>query len=128
MKETIIIITILAIIIGGDLLINKYLRNSSNNLIKDLESLKEKINNNTNTNEDLKEQSNKIYEKWKKTEKEWAMLVLHSELDQIEIALIKMKTQIKENNLDIGLEELETSIFLINHINTKEKFCLKNIF
>ena len=33
-----------------------------------------------------------------------------------------------ENNLDIALEELETSIFLINHISEKERFCLKNVF
>ena len=56
------------------------------------------------------------------------MIVLHSELDLIETSIIKMKTQIEEDNFDIAKEELDTSIFLINHISEKEKFCLKNIF
>lgn len=128
MKETIIIITILGIIIGTDIYVSRYLKNSSQKIIEDLNNLKEKIDEGVTENNEMIKQANEIYDKWQKTEEEWAMLVLHSELDQIEIALIKMKTQIKENNLDIGLEELETSIFLINHINIKEKFCLKNIF
>ena len=54
------------------------------------------------------------------------MLVLHSELDSIETSLIKMKVDIEEDK-NMFLEELKTSIFLINHIYEKEKFCLKNI-
>ena len=127
MKETIIIITILTIIIGGDLFINRYLKNSSQNLIEYLKDLKYKIKNNVDS-EELTKESKKIYNKWQETEEKWAIIVLHSELDQIETSLIKMKTEIEEDNLDIALEELETSIFLINHISEKEKFCLKNIF
>ena len=127
MKETIIIITILTIIIGGDLFINQYLKDSSQNLIERLKDLRYKIKNNIDS-EELTKESKKIYNKWQETEEKWAIIVLHSELDQIETSLIKMKTEIEEDNLDIALEELETSIFLINHISEKEKFCLKNIF
>lgn len=128
MKETIIIITILVIIIGGDILENKYLKNSSQYLIEQLNSLKDKIKDESHNFKELKKEANKIYKEWKKTDEKWAMLILHSELDLIETSLIKMKTQITENNLDIALEELETSIFLINHISEKERFCLKNVF
>ena len=128
MKETIIIITILVIIIGGDILENKYLKNSSQYLIEQLNNLKDKIKDESHDIKELKKEANKIYKEWKKTDEKWAMLILHSELDLIETSLIKMKTQITENNLDIALEELETSIFLINHISEKERFCLKNVF
>ena len=128
MKETIIIITILVIIIGGDILENKYLKNSSQYLIEQLNNLKDKIKDESHNFKELKKEANKIYKEWKKTDGKWAMLILHSELDLIETSLIKMKTQITENNLDIALEELETSIFLINHISEKERFCLKNVF
>ena len=128
MKEIIIIISILAIIIGGDIFVNKYLDNSSKNLIKGLNNLKEGINQNQNTNEKLIREANEIYNKWQKTDEKWAIIVLHSELDLIETSLIKMKTEVEENNLDIAQEELQTSIFLINHISEKEKFCLKNVF
>ena len=128
MKETIIIIIIISIIIGGDIYIDKYLKNSSEKIIDELNNLKEEINKKSPNQKELTKQAENIYNKWQQTEEKWAIMVLHSELDQIEIALIKMKTEIKENNLDIGLEELETSLFLINHISEKEKFCLKNVF
>lgn len=128
MREFIIIVIILILIIGGDILIDKYLENSSQNLIKELQNLQSKIDNKTYSNEELTKEANDIYDKWHKTDKKWAIIVLHSELDLIETSLIKMKTEIKEENLDIAQEELETSIFLINHISQKEKFCLKNIF
>ena len=128
MKETIIIAIILIIIISGNIFINKYLTNSSSSLIDDLEDLKEKINNNPSDINKLSDIANSIYKKWKKTGQKWAIIVLHQELDAIETSLIKMKTEIKEDNLDITQEELETSIFLINHIREKERFCIKNIF
>ena len=126
MKETIIIIVIIIIIVGGDILMNKYLENSSQDLVHDLKELENKINNNEDV-ETIKEQAKHIYKKWEKTEEGWAMLVLHSELDSIETSLIKMKVDIEENDMSLCLEELKTSIFLINHISEKEKFCLKNI-
>ena len=128
MKETIIIITILTIIIGGDLFINNYLKDTSQSLIGDLKDLKNKINDGSYEIKELTKEAKKIDNKWQETERTWAIIVLHSELDQIETSLIKMKTEIKEDNLDIAQEELETSIFLINHISEKEKYCLKNVF
>lgn len=128
MREYIIIVIILILIIGGDIFINKYLENSSQNLIKELQNLQSKIDDKTYSNEELIKEANDIYDKWHKTDKKWAIIVLHSELDLIETSLIKMKTEIKEENLDIAQEELETSVFLINHISEKEKFCLKNVF
>lgn len=128
MREFLIIIIILGLIIGGDILVNKYLENSSEIIIGDLKILKNKIKEDIYETKVLTDEANKIYEKWKKTEEKWAIIVLHSELDLIETSLIKMKTEIEENNLDIAQEELETSIFLVNHISEKEKFCIKNVF
>ena len=55
-------------------------------------------------------------------------MVLHSELDLIETSFVKMKAQIEEGELNKSMEEIETGIFLVDHINEKEKLCLKNIF
>lgn len=128
MKELTIIIAILILIIGGNYFVNKYLEKSSNELIGDLNKLRIEIKEKSFQNDYLTKKGNEIYDKWQIIDEKWAMIVLHSELDMIETSLIKMKTEIEENNLDIALEELETSIFLINHISEKEKLCLKNIF
>ena len=128
MREFIIIVIILGLIIGGNIFINNYLKRSSQSLIDDLNNLNNKLNEKAYSTDELTKEGNNIYNKWKKTGENWAFIVLHSELDLIETSLIRMKTEIEENNLDIAHEELETSIFLINHIKEKDKFCFKNIF
>lgn len=130
MKEFIIIIIILIIIIGGAIYIQKYLDRTSGELISDLNDLKKMMleTKQTDDRENIKKKVNEIYNKWNEVEKGWSIIVLHSELDLIETSFIKMKSGIEEGEINRGLEELETSIFLIDHISQKEKFCLKNIF
>ena len=130
MKEFIIIIIILIIIIGGAIYIQKYLDRTSGELISDLKYLKKMMleTKQTDDRENIKKKVNEIYNKWNEVEKGWSIIVLHSELDLIETSFIKMKSGIEEGEINRGLEELETSIFLIDHISQKEKFCLKNIF
>ena len=123
MKELIIIFIILIIIVGGAIYIDKYLENTSQELVGMLEDLKE-----TNNLEDIKNEGKSIYDKWKDTEEQWAFIVLHSELDLIETSFVRMKAQIEEGELERSIEEIDACIFLVNHISEKEKFCLKNIF
>lgn len=125
MKEIIIIIVILALIFGGAIYVQNYLEESSKYLISRLENLKEMIK---NKDENMKEEVNDIYNKWKKTDEKWAVVVLHDELDLIDESLIKMKSGVEEGDFDDSMRELETSIFLLNHINEKEKTSIKNIF
>ena len=92
MKETIILTIILIIIISGNMLLNKYLKNSSKVLIADLKDLKNIIKNNSQDYDKLTKKANNIYNDWQKTEEKWGVIVLHQELDAIETSLIKMKT------------------------------------
>ena len=128
MKELIIIVLILVIIILGGVLEQRYLEKSGKELIEKLSALNEKITYNDKNNEEIKSESNDIYDKWKKTEAKWSVIVLHNELDLIETALIEMKTSIQTDDIDTGVVELQKSIFLINHISEKEKINIKNIF
>lgn len=128
MKEFTIIFIILIIIIGGAVYTNNYLNNSSQKLVSMLEDLKQKVEQNSDNIEDLKTDVDNVYNEWENTEKKWAFIVLHSELDLIETSFTKMKAQIEEGEVNRSIEKIETSIFLVNHISEKEKFCLKNIF
>jgi hypothetical protein len=127
MKENLILVIIIIIIFLGGILIQNYLESSGQILIKQLENLKQLIEDKKSMNE-INTMSENIYENWKETESKWSVIVLHTELDLIDIALIEMKTNIEENDKEQGKVALEKSIFLINHINEKEKFNLKNIF
>lgn len=128
MKEFTIIFIILIIIVGGAIYTNNYLNDSSQKMVSMLEDLKQKVGHKENNMEELKTEVEKVYDEWENTEKKWAFIVLHSELDLIETSFVKMKAQIEEGELKKSMEEIEASIFLVNHISEKEKFCLKNIF
>lgn len=130
MRETIIIIIVLILILSSSYGIQKYLNRTADELLEMLKNLKEeaiKTKENDNRKELIK-QSQKIADKWDKTENIWAIIILHDELDLIETSLTKMNSSIKHGEIVESLEELENAIFLINHIKQKEKFSLKNIF
>lgn len=130
MKELTLIFIILIIIIGGALYIDRYLQNSSEELVGMLEDLKEKINlvSEDSDIEDIKNDTEKTYNRWEEIEEKWAVIVWHSELDLIETSFVRMKAQIEESEFSRSIEEINATIFLVHHISEKEKFCLKNIF
>ena len=129
-KETLIIITIVFIIIIGNIGIQNYISKTSDELVFQLEDLKDKLENidKTDNIEELEGLSVKIYENWEEVNKKWSILVVHSELDLIELALIGVKSTIEANELQDTLQEIEKSIFLVEHIKEKENLRLKNIF
>lgn len=127
MKEFIIIFLVLLIIILGDIGIQYYLNSSSAKLVNSLKEIKKLLDSKENSNM-VNEKCNKLYYDWKKTEKRWSIIVLHSELDLIEQALIETKGYILENDIGQGKVGIEKSIFLIEHIPDKEALSLKNIF
>lgn len=65
---------------------------------------------------------------WNKTEGTWAMLVDHSEIDNIEMAMTKAKYYIETRNAPLSLAELYNLKFMVEHIYEMEVINLKNIF
>lgn len=128
MKEFIIIFIILVVIIGGAMYTNNYLNYSSEILLSQINNIKQKIIQDNQNVEYIKEDAQKLYNEWINIKRKWAFIVMHSELDLIETSFVKMKAQIEIGELDKSMEEIETSIFLVNHIKDNEKFCLRNIF
>lgn len=128
MKQIIIIIAILLIIFVGAYLSQKFLDDTTASLVSKLEELKMDIEEGKKDNKVVKEKTDEIYGEWRDMSEKWSVIVLHNELDLIETSLIKVKSKIKIGNLDESMEDIDTSIFLLNHINEKEKTSLKNIF
>ena len=129
MKETTIIVISLLLVIMGSNISQAYLAQTGDELIKDIEELKVEIEKAQNTNENSsKELADTIYEKWQKIEKGWSIIIIHDELDKIELSLIAMKTCIEEQEYSKSIEEVEKASFLLEHIQDKEKIDFKNIF
>ena len=129
MKEFLIIIVSLVLVFAGANVSQGYLNESSIELIDELEVLKEEIKKAQDMQENnAQELSDNISDKWEETEDKWSLIIMHEELDLIELSLIAMKTGIQEYEYERSIEELEKSKFLLQHITEKEKFKLKNIF
>lgn len=129
MKENIIIISILAIILVGDITAKKYLYKTSDEIISKVEDLKQKtiVAKETKEREKIIEEMSEIDKRWKEVNKVWSTIVVHQELDNVEQALIKAKSNIENGELEDALQEIETSKFFLEHIKDREKLCLKNI-
>lgn len=130
MKQIVIIIVVLILIFIGSYISQNYIRITSDQLISQIDELKEELQKSIETRDNKKsaELAENIINKWDEIEEKWSILVLHNELDNIELALIGMKSHIETEQYADGMKELEKSKFLLEHITQREKFSLKNVF
>ena len=127
MKEIIIIILIIILVFGGAYLIQNFLNNNTDRLVYKLEDLKKAVHDKKEI-EGLRDESNSVYEEWKDISESYGTVILHEEIDSIETAFIRIKGKIEEGIPNESIEDIDTAIFLLNHIKEKEKTSLKNIF
>ncbi len=129
MREIIIIIFTITLVIVAGIIINNYLADTSDKILQSLEALKLEIMVARENGESrAKDLANESMEKWKDISDTWAMLIIHEELDKIELSLIKVNTTVNSEEWEDGLQEIEQAIFLVGHIKEKEETYLKNIF
>ena len=130
MKEILISIIIIAIIITSGTIIQNYLEKTGDALISSLQNLKEELQ--SSKKSENHEQSKKIVDEiiveWEQTEQMWATIIIHQELDNIEVSLLALKAYVENEKIEEALVEVENSIFWIGHIKEKEALKLKNIF
>lgn len=130
MREVIIIIVVLVLVTTTSILMQKYLIKSSDELGQMLEELKTEIQSADETGnlEKVNNLSEMVLEKWEEINKFWSMIIVHQELDSIELSMLGVKGFIESGSIKDSMEEIEKSIFLVGHIKEKEAFKLKNIF
>lgn len=129
MKEILTILISVALVCTGAYISQSYLAKTSDELVNNIEALRTEIQKAQRLEDnDSIALSGDIYDKWKEIEEKWSIIIIHDELDLIELSLIGMKTCIEENQYARSIEELEKSVYLLEHIKDKEKLDLKNIF
>lgn len=126
-KEYIIIILIISVIVGGHFLQQNHLNTTSVELIDDIDEIIEEIETNGEITPFAKEKIEVLVQDWEEVSKIWSIMVLHSELDQIELSLAAAKIAIENDIIHESLTSLSSLSFLLEHIQTKESLQLKNI-
>lgn len=126
MKKFIFSIIALLIIIASGLITIKFFKTSSEQITESIERTSAMVT--ENNWESAKTHIDNIEKKWDKTEKTWALLTDHIEIDNIELSMKKSKQYIESNSGPLALAELESLKFMVKHIYSKELINMKNIF
>lgn len=125
-KEIIIIIVVVALVVGLDIISNNYLKEAVTELSNELNELKVQI-----LEENQKEAQKKmqtVKEKWKQRYKVLAYYIEHDELEKVETKLVRLSANIEVKEYKHCIEEIETSMFILEHIGQKEKLEIISIF
>ncbi len=125
-KEILIAILIVVFIYGLDIITNNYTINATNILSEQLEELKQEIKN--ENNEAIKHKTNEILDEWKKHYNVLAYYIEHDELEKVETELTILKAEQETKQYEECIKEIETTKFILNHIEDKEKFTIQSIF
>jgi len=125
-KEIIIILTVVALVVGLDIISNNYLKEAITELLKELNNLRVEIL--EENKENAQKQMQKVKEKWKEKYKVLAYYIEHDELEKVETELVRLSADIDMEEYKHCINELNTSIFILEHIEQKEKLDIISIF
>ena len=129
MRNALIIsIFIIVLIVIGNILTQNYTKQVVEELSSELKQLRKEL-----LIEDIdwgksKEIINKIEENWHKKYQKMAYFIEHDELEKVETNLVGVKSYAETQEATEAVSELDKSIFVLKHIQDKDKLELKNIF
>lgn len=125
-RDLMIILFIISIVIFGHVYIQNMLEKNSQELIGKLEELKDKVEDEDKSNAD--KMIGDIYESWSEKSDNWAVVIDHEEIDNIQKSVLNLKSSINADDMDEIMSKIDECIFFISHIEDKERLNLKNIF
>lgn len=78
--------------------------------------------------QNIENEITKSSELWNKEYQTLAYYIEHDELEKVSEALVRAKANISAEEYSSAIENIDSCIFLLQHIEEKDKFTLKNIF
>lgn len=128
-KEFIVCVVIVVVIIVGDIFLQRYTKESLNFINEKLSEIKEDLK----KGEDLKkEEINKkigeINKEWDKRFNILTCFLEHNELEKVKTQLVSITAGLEIHDNEYVYEELNKTIYILEHIRDKESFRIDNIF
>lgn len=131
MKEIGISLTIIIIIFAFDIVTQKYTSKSVYEVTEELEKIKQEIlanGINADNFENLKGKSEQINKKWKERYSILAYYIEHDELEKVETNISSMISFIETKEYSLAINQIDTAIFVLEHIEDKYQMSIENIF
>ena len=125
MKKILIICIIIVVsIVLGDILLQKYVDTTFDNMIAKLNDIDNSIDNKDESEKKIKE----LDDMWEENFKRMACYLEHIELEKVKTQIILIKAGIESDDVKFVHEEVERAIYIIDHIKEKETLRIDNIF
>ena len=125
-KELVICIIIVLSISILDIFTQNYTKNSINIVTEQLSELKNYIL--EEKKENIKDSIENIDKDWEKRYSKLAYYIEHDELEKVNTSIVLMKGYIETDDYSSAIAELEEGKFVLEHIQEKNSFNLKNVF
>lgn len=127
-KELAICIITVIVIIAGNILTENYTNESVKESTQQLAELKEEISKEKVELDKAEKQINTIHEKWDEKYNVLAFYLEHNELEKIETELTGLRASIEVEDFEQAVNELDRAVYLLKHVEEKNKMSWKNIF
>lgn len=125
-KELIIITVVIILIVGLDIITGNYTKDSVEIISNELSELRVPIE--EKNKEKAVGKMEEIKKKWDERYKVLAFYIEHDELEKVETELTGLAADLNVEEYKHGIAELDTTIFILEHIQEKEEFHLRSIF
>ena len=126
LKETLIsVISILIIVIGNNVS-NSFTSDTLGEVTSQLSELREQLV--EENNDEVSSKINDIYDGWEEKYDKLAYIIEHDELEKVEEGLTKIRSNIEMDETNEAVVDLDSTMFIIGHIEDKVRFKLENIF
>ena len=125
-KEIIITVLIVTLIFGLDIITSRYTANAIDELSQNLDELKTDLD--TKSEDNIEEKTNNIFTKWREYYDVLAYYIEHDELEKVETQLTMLRSDQNEKQYEECKKEIDTTKFILKHIENKEKFTLQSVF
>lgn len=128
MKEITISIIIIITIISFDVITQNYTKDSTQEVINQLEEINKNLKTGDIDKNKIKQESEKLAENWDEKNDKMAFYIEHDELEKVENSITSMINYIESEEYNLASNEIAKNIFVLKHIKDKYQFNLENIF
>ena len=127
-KEICIILIIVILVVVLNNITQNYTQNSVQQLSEQLNLLKKDVAENQVKDKETINKMKEIEENWEESKKKLECYIEHDELEKVNLQINSIKGYVEAEEYSEILSEIESCIFILEHIEQKYKFNFRNIF
>ncbi len=127
-KELIISIIVIALIIVGDIVTQNNTIKSVDEISGSLNLLREEIAKQDTDKKECRKRLEETEKIWEERYETMAYYIEHNELEKVQNELVKLKADIEMGEYSMGVENLDSCSFILEHIKDKTALKIVNVF